>query len=701
MAILIGDALLKIGVDKSDLDKGMQSLGDSIKKHNKAIGIAMTAMGAAILGGFALSMKASAEFGKAMREVNTMMGLSEEEFAAFSSEVQALAENLGVNAVESANALYQAISAGVPKENVLEFLEIATKAAIGGVTDTETAVDGLTTVINAFKLPITDAQKVADLMFTTVKGGKTTFDELSEALFQVSPMAAASGIGFEEVSAALATMTKQGVPTKVATTQLRQAMMQLQRPTVEMGEAINSLGYASGQAMLEELGFAGTLNKLRDATNGNNELLMAMFASVEAGGAVLALTGSNAITFAGDLDAMAKATGASTDAFKEMEKSASRQMEGLKSSFKDIAISVGNILLPILKDIVDKIKPIIESIINWTKENPQLMKTIIIIVGAIGSLLLVLGPLLVMLPGIIAALPILGAAFAALMGPVGIAIAAIAGLVTVVILVYKNWDKITEFFTGLWDGVTEIFHNWVDNIKEFLSKLNPWEWIKQGWENLREGIGGILKGIFGGSDVENWVSDLNNYLSNFDLSASGKAMFSSFQNGISEALKETKENVEKAIEDILGGETPASQSEIIAAHRADIAREERRISYGQLKSALKGKGLESSHAINIANVVVYGDKDYTLTKADKELLHGIGVAGYKYGGPIIEDTLLFGLKSLRPYAVAHEGERVTPMSQTSSVLITGNTFNVREEADIRKIGEELTRQIRLRTGVRI
>ena len=167
-----------------------------------------------------------------------MMGLADEEFTDFSKQVQTLESDLGVDAVESANALYQAISAGIPKENVLEFLEIATKAAIGGVTDTETAVDGLTTVINAFKLPMSDAQKVADLMFTTVKGGKTTFEELSASLFNVAPIAAASGVSFEETAAALATMTKQGVKTAQATTQLRQEMVALQKPTADMQNVI-------------------------------------------------------------------------------------------------------------------------------------------------------------------------------------------------------------------------------------------------------------------------------------------------------------------------------------------------------------------------------------------------------------------------------------------------------------------------------
>ena len=495
MAISVGDAVLELGVDTKDLEKGMKGVGATIKKHQKAIGIGMTAAGGTILAGLGMSLKAAVDFEGAMREVNTMMGLSQEEFGLFSKEVQGLASDLGVDAVDSAKALYQAISAGIPKENALEFLRIATEAAIGGVTDTETAVDGLTTVINAFKLPLSDAQKVADLMFTTVKGGKTTFEELSASLFQVAPIAAASGVSFEEVSAALATMTKQGVPTTVATTQLRQAMVALQKPTKEMNEVIQDMGYESGQAILEEIGLADTLNALRDATGGSNEMLMKMFGSVEAGQAVLALTGDNALMFATDLDAMANSTGAATDAFEEMENSAVRQGKAITAMGKEIMITVGNVLLPILKDLFDMIKPVLESIKDWTAANPDLTKAIVIGAAAIGSLLVVLGPLLIMLPGIISMLPILGAAFAVLTGPVGLVIAAIAGLVAIGVLLVKNWDKIKLFFVGMWATIKDIFFS---NINSIIEKVNSFIGLINKIPGVNIGEIGLMGGEEGG-----------------------------------------------------------------------------------------------------------------------------------------------------------------------------------------------------------
>ena len=468
MATVIGEFVAKIGADMKGFEKGvdkantkMGQFAKDFSKHRKAIGAGMTAMGGAIVGGLGLAMKSAADFEAGMREVNTMMGLGQEEFQAMSADVLKLAKDIGVNAVEATGALYQAISAGVPQENVLTFMEIATKAAIGGVTDTETAVDGLTTVLNAFKIPMEDAQKVADIMFTTVKGGKTTFEELASKLFNVAPIAAATGISFMEVSAALATMTKQGFPTAQATTGIRQAIVQLQKPTVDMAATIDKLGFSSGEAMIEELGLAGTLNALRDATGGSNQVLAKMFASTEAIGAIFALTGDNAQTFADDLDAMASASdgaGASTEAFNEIERGSARQLEKAQASIKAVAIEIGGNLLPALTPIIAKVGEIVTKVSDWMEANPELTGTIVKIVAVVGALMLVVGPLLLALPMIIAG-------FTALMGPIGLVVLAITALIAVGALVIANWDKIKIAFINTINAI-------IGGINRFIQTLN-------------------------------------------------------------------------------------------------------------------------------------------------------------------------------------------------------------------------------------
>ena len=429
MAISVKDILLKIGIDVSQFDSGMTDVTNKLKKHQKAIGLGMIALGGVILAGFGMSAKAAADFGSAMHEVNTMMGLTRDEFAAFSKDIQNLASDLGVDAVDSAKALYQAISAGVPKENAIEFLTIATKAAIAGVTSTEVAVDGLTTVINAFKLTMSDAQKVADIMFTTVKGGKTTFEELSAALFNVAPIAAAAGVSFEEVAAALASITKQGVPTSVATTQLRAAIQAVTAPTERQTKMIEELGLEFGTAALEAKGLQGMFDDIARAADGDMAVLRRLVMSVEAVQAILALTGKNSEVFTADLKAMTEAEGAATEAFLEMEESLGRQKKAVDNIVKSITISIGNILIPILKEVFETIKPVIESIKEWVEVNPGLTKTIVLGAVALGALLMASGSLLRVMPGIIALTTALSISVNSLIWPITLLVAAIGAVV--------------------------------------------------------------------------------------------------------------------------------------------------------------------------------------------------------------------------------------------------------------------------------
>lgn len=385
------DVEIRIGVDDKATGK-LKGIGNQMQRMSgtfKKAGIGMMAAGAALGGGLIALGKSAMDFEMAMREVNTMIGLSQEGFEELSGDVQDLAKEVGKSSTELSGALYQIVSAGIDAADAINVLEVASKAAVAGVTDVETAADGLTTVLNAFKISSKDAGKVADVMFTVVKRGKTNFEQLSAAIFQVAPIAATAGVKFEEVAAAIATITKQGVPTKVATVQLRQAIQAVIKPTDAMKEAIQSMGYASGEAMLAEEGLAGTVNMVRDSAGGSLESLGKMFGSVEALGAVLSLTGDNAKTFAEDLVATTEGSaGAVEDAYEEMNKGIGRQFAIVFNELKVMGEEIGATLLPVFKDIIDKMKPIIESFKNWVDANkdliPQLLKVAVVLIGVSG-----------------------------------------------------------------------------------------------------------------------------------------------------------------------------------------------------------------------------------------------------------------------------------------------------------------------------
>ncbi|HUW13147.1 MAG TPA: phage tail tape measure protein, partial [Anaerolineae bacterium] len=181
-----------------------------VAQLSKRAGIAIAGAGLAIVGSLGAAAKAASDFNARLAEVSTLVDTSTVKMDVLKNGINSLAMETGQSATALTGGLYQAISAGIEAGSSIEFLGIAAKAAVGGVTDTETAVNGLTTVINAFSLSTQDAGTVADSMFTTVVGGKINFQQLSEAMAQVAPIAASMGVSFSEVNAAFAAMTSQG-----------------------------------------------------------------------------------------------------------------------------------------------------------------------------------------------------------------------------------------------------------------------------------------------------------------------------------------------------------------------------------------------------------------------------------------------------------------------------------------------------------
>ena len=243
----------------------------------------------------------------------------------------------------------------------MEFLEVATKAAVGGVTDLETAVDGITTVMNSFGDAAGDATAVSDQMFTAVRLGKTTFEELSSSVFNVAPLAAAAGVGFDEITAGLARLTAQGVPTAVATTQLRAAIQSLAAPSEGGKKVLDELGLSFDATTLAEEGLEGAFNKLYDATGGNIEQLKAVIGSVEGVQAVLGLTGPNAEAFASALDEVRDSSGATDKAFETMSNTLSFRWEKTMNKVNNLLTKFGVALLPLVEGALDSLIPLIEK----------------------------------------------------------------------------------------------------------------------------------------------------------------------------------------------------------------------------------------------------------------------------------------------------------------------------------------------------
>lgn len=384
----------------SDTIRGVADNIQGIGTAALAIGGAGLAAATAAVTAFGVeSFNAFNDFQTGMNEVFTLLpGITQEAMGGMETEVQRFMNTTGRLSEETLPALYQSLSAGVPRDNVFEFMETAHQAAMGGVTDLETAVDGISSVINAYGTDVLGATEASDLMFTAVRLGKTDFEQLSSSLFQVVPIAAAMGVGFADITAGLATITAQGVPTSVATTQLRSLFVELGDTGTEVGKIFEEVAGQSFGDFIEEGGTtADAMRMLEQAADEAGIPLNQMFGSIEAGQAALALTGANMETFASNTEAMADSAGATEAAYKQMSDGIQNSINLFRARFQNAMISTGRVIAPFVKPLIDVFGVLFsifesgvsqgETMSDWLGHLPRFLRPVGVLVGQFGAFL--------------------------------------------------------------------------------------------------------------------------------------------------------------------------------------------------------------------------------------------------------------------------------------------------------------------------
>ncbi|MDP3909460.1 MAG: phage tail tape measure protein, partial [Gemmatimonadales bacterium] len=369
--------LVRAKDEASKVFSGIQGAAGSMAK-----GVALAAGGGALaLAGIGIAAtKMAADFESSLAEVQTLLpNLDEQGFGKLRQGVLDFSKEMGVATDQAVPALYQAISAGVPPDNVLDFMRIASKAATGGVTSLETAVDGITSVVNAYGDEVIDAQKAADIMFTAVKLGKTDFEQLSKSLFNVIPTAAAMGVSFEEVAASLALMTAQGVPTSVATTQLRAAFLELSKTGSVLDKSVQEL-LGGSFADLQKQGWdiGGVFAALKDRSDKAGLSFSTLFSSSEAMSAALVLAQNAGDSFGVALEAMGESAGAVDAAFSTVSETANFKLQKAMNTVKVMMIEFGSIILPhVATFLTTVVVPALDRFGDWfTEHKPQIEQAI-------------------------------------------------------------------------------------------------------------------------------------------------------------------------------------------------------------------------------------------------------------------------------------------------------------------------------------
>ena len=377
----------RMTIDKSQWDKSASQIRTSQQKmavqskktgtafkgmwKQMAVGMGVTNLVASGIRGLIRQMsdtiQTGRDFEREWANVTTMLNISRTATEKMKQELRMLSPTLG-DTTELAKGMYQVLSASIEPAKAIKFLGEAAKSAKAGVTDTKTAVDALTTVINAYGMEAEAVTDISDDMFAIVKRGKLEYVDLATSLGTVVPVASTVGIKFKDLGAAIATLTRQGIPASKATMQLRQVFMAILKPSGEAEEITGDLGIAMGKMALETKGLAGWLTELKEKTKGNADIMTKIVPNVRALTAVLALTGKAAKGFAFDQEFMVETMGFTDEAFIKQTESIDFWLDTFKVAADKIKIAIYEGLVASMRESIRTTEDFDEKITKATND---------------------------------------------------------------------------------------------------------------------------------------------------------------------------------------------------------------------------------------------------------------------------------------------------------------------------------------------
>lgn len=385
--------------------KEFAKVGESADKAGRKVAESMGKMRAGLAGGLGFggatlsiaaiggaiggAVKMAANFQEGLTALVTGAGEAEKNIAMVGKGILKMSGDVGTSTKQLTDGMYMIESAGFHGAAGLNVLKVAAEGAKVGNTDLGTMANAVTSALNAYRMPATQAAKVTNILIATVASGKMHMSELASSLGAVLPAASAAHVGLAEVGGAIATMTAQGTPAADAATYLRQTILNLSNPThkaatemkdlgldsIKVSQNLGTRGLASTMTMLTDaiqakLGPAGVilierLQKLSGHTTAFQKALVqlpptqqtavaalaAMVGGTKSMQAALELTGPNMATFKANSAAIAekaKAAGSSVEGWAQVQQDFNFKIEQVKNKIIAFATSVGVSLLPIL-----------------------------------------------------------------------------------------------------------------------------------------------------------------------------------------------------------------------------------------------------------------------------------------------------------------------------------------------------------------
>ena len=505
------------GKSMSELGQSLQGVGGKMESAGKTLTATVT-MPIVALG--TAAVKTAADFDSQMSKVQAVSGASGADLQKLRDKAIEMGDKTKFSATEAAQGFQYMAMAGWKTGDMLDGISGVMNLAAASGEDLGTTSDIVTNALTAFGLKAKDSGHFADILAAASSNANTDVKMMGETFKYCAPVAGALGFKAEDTAEAIGLLGNAGIQSSQAGTSLRSIMSKL---TGDLEFAT-----AKGEKFTVATKNAdGSMRSLNEILADSREAFSHMSESEKAANAE-AVFGRNAMS--GWLTLMNaapedinKVSGAIKDcdgSAKKMAETMNDNLQGdlilLKSNLQTLAISFGEILIPVLRDATG----ILRTVVQGFNSIPQPMKEVIVkvaaVAAAIGPLILVggklvkgIGNLLILGPKLVNAFTtiktiagVLGGGLQALWGvlmanPIVLVIAAVAALVAGFIYLWNHCEGFRQFWINLWEGIKTAVSTAWQAITTGLQ--TAWQTISTTaqtvWNGIKEFFSGLWEGI--------------------------------------------------------------------------------------------------------------------------------------------------------------------------------------------------------------
>lgn len=499
----------------------MQEFGGKIEDAGKK----MLPVTGAATGIAAVAVKTAADFDSAMSNVAAISSATGNELEALRDKAKEMGSQTKFSASESADAMSYMAMAGWKTEDMLNGIEGVMQLAAASGEDLATTSDILTDGLTAFGLSAQESGRMADVMAAASSNANTNVTILGESYKYCASTAGAMGYSLEDVTESLGLMANAGVKGSQAGTTLKNAMINMAKPTDAMAAAMDAYNISITKSDGSMKSWNEVVANLRESLGSLSEAeqtaaVATIFGKEATAGMLSVINAAPA-----DIEKLNSAINSSSGVAEEMANTMNDNLNGqlteLKSQLEGLAISIGEILMPIVRDIVEHLRGFIEKLNGMDDGTKKTIVVVAMLTAALGPVLIVIGQLitavgtiLTFAPTLVSALGAVKVAFAAIGGPVTIIIAAITALVLKFVHAYNTSeefrDKVNGAFANVRDAVTGALSAAISKVKEFVNVgKNVIEGIWNGISDKVEWLKGKVKGVV--DKIKGWFTSKDGF----------------------------------------------------------------------------------------------------------------------------------------------------------------------------------------------